>query len=92
MSRLLLVLAVVAGCVQTPEERAQTVCNTFCDCVVGTAQPAAVQSCVTVDCLPSIPPVSDACLSCVYQHESTCASLESECQALCLQQPQPGGP
>jgi len=59
--------------------------------VVSTAQPASVQSCIDNDCLPALPPVSDACLSCVYEHESTCSGLEATCTSLCLRSPQPGG-
>jgi hypothetical protein len=92
MRWLVLVLAVMAGCVQTPEQRAETVCSTFCDCVVGQQQPGAIQMCIDTDCLPTLPPVTDACLSCVYQHESACTSLESTCTSLCLRSPQPGGP
>jgi hypothetical protein len=83
MQRLALVLVVaLMGCAQTPQQRAEIVCMTFCDCLVG---PAAVQNCVDTQCLPQVKmPVSDACFDCVNQHESVCTTLESTCAATCF--------
>jgi hypothetical protein len=84
MRWLVIALVATAGCTQPPEDRAQIVCTTFCDCFAGTGVPALVESCVQDQCLPAIHAVSDACLACVYSHESTCSSLESVCETMCF--------
>jgi hypothetical protein len=80
-------LVVVAGCAETPAQRAQDVCFAFCDCAVTTQLPDQVQACVDNQCLPQLPPVTDACLACVHQHESTCSALQNVCLPQCLGQP-----
>ena len=93
--RLVLVLVVaLGGCAETPDQRAQEVCASFCDCVVGTGLPAAVQDCIDNQCLPQIPPVTDDCLSCVHQFEASCTALENTCAPSCFQilTPKLGGP
>jgi hypothetical protein len=80
-------VALFAGCTQSPADRVEIVCNTFCDCAF--TLPSAVQMCVTQQCEPFIPPVSDECLACVYDHESTCTALESDCQTMCFPQANP---
>lgn len=80
-----------AGCTQSPADRIEIVCNTFCDCT--STLPSAVQTCVVQQCEPNIPAVSDECLACVYDHESACPVLENDCQALCFPQvANPRGP
>jgi hypothetical protein len=87
--RWAVVLIVVAGCTESPAQRAEEVCSTFCDCAVGTGQPEQVQSCIDTQCLPQLPPVTDTCLACVHQHESTCSVLQNDCLNLCLGTAQP---
>ncbi len=85
--RWLVFVLVMIGCTQSPEDRAQIVCTTFCDCIVGTGVPAQVQACVDQQCLPALPAgpaVSDACMSCVYAHESTCSVLLDQCESMCF--------
>lgn len=86
----LLALVVVAACKQTPAERADIVCTTFCDCIEGTTLPTVVQQCIDTGCLPTLPPVTDACLACVYAQESSCPDLVNDCTAACLQHGEPG--
>lgn len=82
--RWVLLVTVIAGCfASTPAQRAETVCNAICDCAVGTNLPAEVQDCVEMQCLPQLPPVTDECLACVHQHESSCTSLQDACVQLC---------
>lgn len=83
MRRLVVVLVVaLGGCAQSPQQRAEQVCMTFCDCLVG---PAQVQSCVDTQCLPQLPtPVTDACFDCVNQHDSVCTTLENTCGPTCF--------
>jgi hypothetical protein len=83
-------VAVVAlwGCTQSPQQRAEIVSTTFCDCIVGEGLPSAVQMCVT-QLEATLSPVSDACFDCVEQHESTCASLLGTCETTCSQNPTP---
>ncbi|HEX7701470.1 MAG TPA: hypothetical protein VF403_12125 [Kofleriaceae bacterium] len=85
--RRFLWVVLFAGCTQSPADRIEIVCNTFCDCV--STLPSAVETCVTQQCEPTIPPVSDECLACVYDHESTCGALVSDCQTMCFQQATP---
>ena len=89
--RWLSLLLVAVGCTQSPQDRADVVCTTFCDCAAGTNLPALVQECIDTDCLPTLPTVSDACLACVYAQESTCTNLVELCTNDCLK-PAPGGP
>ena len=86
----LLALVAVAACKQTPAERADIVCTTFCDCIEGTTLPTVVQQCIDTGCLPTLPPVTDACLACVYAQESSCPDLVNDCTAACL--PEHGEP
>ena len=76
-------VVLVVACTQGPEERIDVVCNTFCDCT--STLPAAVEMCVTQQCKPHLTIVSDACLACVYDHESTCSTLDTECMTTCFQ-------
>ncbi len=50
MRSIAVALVLIVGCHQTPEERADIVCTTFCDCVEGTTLPAVVQQCIDVNC------------------------------------------
>jgi hypothetical protein len=78
---LLLALGLWAGCFEiTPEQRARDVCTAYCDCY---AQPGQTEACVVNDCLPDIPPVTDACLDCVYANSQMCGELVNQCLDLC---------
>ena len=83
-------MVLFAGCTQSPADRVEIVCNTFCDCA--STLPGAIETCVQ-QCEPAIAPVSDQCLACVYDHESTCSALESDCETMCFPpQANPRGP
>jgi hypothetical protein len=81
-------LLVAVGCTQSPADRATAVCDAFCTCAGGLQ--ATVDAC-NEQCLALIPPVTDPCLQCVYDHETSCAALDT-CQQLCFSQaPNPRG-
>ena len=88
-----LVLVVLLGCTQTAQEKSQDVCQAFCDCVDPGALPAVVNDCISTMCLPSLPPVSDPCLDCVFQHDQVCTDLFNDCTDSCFgtQTPKLGG-
>lgn len=80
--RLLAILALVAGCHMSPEQRERDVCTAYCDCVVS---PGMVETCITDDCIPALlPSVTDDCLDCVYMNSQTCSTLFNDCSDLCL--------
>jgi hypothetical protein len=79
-------VALLAGCTQAPADRIEIVCTTFCDCT--STLPGAIESCVQ-QLEATIPPVSDECLACVYDHESACTALESDCETMCFPQANP---
>ena len=93
MRVLLLVAGLLVGCHQTAEEKAQDVCDAYCDCVDPGALPAVFDQCVTQQCLPQLPPVSDDCLSCVFTNDQVCTDLFSQCTNECFstQTPRFGG-
>lgn len=76
----LLVIGLGAGCDVSPDQAARDVCTAFCDCAV---TPGLVEQCVVEGCLPDLPPVSDACLQCVYMNSASCTDLFADCSALC---------
>ena len=89
-----LALLVVVGCTQMPQEKAQDVCQAYCECVDPGAIPSVVNDCVAQQCLPQLPPVSDDCLNCVFAHDQVCPELFDQCTDLCLstaQTPKLGG-
>lgn len=78
---------VLAGCAESDAQRADEVCTTFCACTSAAGVPSAIEACVMDDCLPLVrEPVSDACMTCVHSHQSTCPSLVMSCTNLCLTQ------
>lgn len=81
------VVGVLAACDTAPEQERRDVCTAFCDCETGT--PFALESCITDDCLPAVPAVSDACLDCVYTYSQTCGELFNQCLVSCFSQAQP---
>jgi hypothetical protein len=77
---VVVVLGMLAGCFEiTPEQKARDVCTAFCDCLV----PTNADRCVTEQCLPQLPPVSDPCLNCVYANSQQCGDLVDQCSNLC---------
>lgn len=84
-----LALLVMVGCTQMPAQKADAVCQAYCDCVDPGAIPSVVDQCVTQQCLPDLPPVTDACLDCVYAHDQVCGELFDQCTDLCLSMAQP---
>jgi len=83
-----LALLVVVGCTQTPADKAQDVCLALCECAEPGAIPSVLDDCVSQQCLPQLPPVSDDCLDCVYAHDQVCPELD-QCTDLCLPMAQP---
>ena len=90
---MVLTAAVLGGCHQTSLQKADDVCRAFCDCVETGALASEIQRCIDKDCLPQLPPVTDTCLACVYQHDQTCPDLYDLCTTSCLRNttPQLGG-
>jgi hypothetical protein len=84
MRVLLLVVGLLVGCHQTPEEETQDVCDAYCDCLYPGALPSTFDQCVNQQCIPQLPPVSDPCLQCVYAHDQVCSDLEQDCSQLCF--------
>lgn len=73
------------GCFnESPQQRAEAVCNAYCECSFSAGQ---VDQCVTEQCLPVIPPVSDECMDCVVSNSQTCTALDAQCTDLCLPDP-----
>lgn len=66
---------------ESPQQRATAVCTEFCECFVSAGQ---VEQCVTEQCLPQIPPVSDECMDCVVTNAQACGALDDQCSDLCL--------
>lgn len=79
-----LALLVVVGCTQMPAEKAQDVCQAYCACTFPGALPSTVDQCVAQMCLPAVPPVSDDCLNCVFEHEQSCSVMFTQCDASCF--------
>lgn len=73
------------GCFEeSPQQRAEAVCTVYCECAVTAGQ---VEQCVTQDCLPAIPAVSDECMDCVVTNAQMCTVLEDRCSNLCMSGP-----
>lgn len=81
------VVGLLAACEVPPEQQRRDVCTAYCDCSEST--PLARERCITDQCLPNVPAVSEACLDCVYTYSQTCSELARECIPLCFQQAQP---
>jgi hypothetical protein len=88
-----LALLVMLGCTQMPAEKAQVVCDAYCDCTEPGALPSVHDDCVRQQCLPALPAVSDDCLDCVYAQDQRCPELFDKCNDLCFsaQTPKLGG-
>lgn len=70
----------LSGCFESsPFQDAETVATAYCNCLV---TPSMLDGCVE-DILDDLPPVSDACLDCVFQNSQTCSTLFNDCTALC---------
>ena len=90
----MIALLVLLGCTQTPQEKSQDVCQAYCSCADPGALPSVLDDCIQQQCLPQLPPVSDACLQCVFAHDQVCTDLAAQCTDLCLpanQTPKLGG-
>ena len=83
MRRIVLVV-LLAGCTQTPGEKAQDVCQAYCSCLDPSALPSMLDTCIADQCLPQLPPVTDQCLDCVFAHDQACTDLYDQCTELCL--------
>jgi hypothetical protein len=88
---LTFVLAAVGCHHPFPGEEAKDVCTVLCRCEDPTL-PGAQAQCVD-ECTANAPAdVPDACVTCVFEHETSCATLIGECMQLCVvQQPPTGG-
>lgn len=73
----------LAGCETSPEQEQANVCTVFCGCAAGPLQ-SQVDSCIVDDCMPDIPPVTDACLQCVDASSQQCGELFDDCLDLCF--------
>jgi hypothetical protein len=70
------------GCFEeSPLQRARAVCDAYCECAFTAGQ---VEQCVTEQCLPILPPVSDECIDCVVTNAQVCSALDNQCTNLCL--------
>ena len=79
LAALGLVMAAPAAAQQdpkpSPQEQAQDVCQAYCDCINPGAPPATVDDCIAQQCLPSLPPVTNQCLDCVFAHDQVCGKV-----------------
>jgi hypothetical protein len=82
---MVLLLAAV-GCGVSPQDQVAEVAEAYCKCVLpsDTTCPAQVES--------SLTSVTDACVTCVFEHQHRCASMQEDCTQLCTTQQTPGGP
>ena len=79
----ILVVLGLGGCDIPPEQERRDVCTAFCDCLGGL--PSQVESCITDDCLPDVPPtISDSCRQCVYENSQMCSVLFNDCLGPCF--------
>ena len=86
------VLAAIGCHHPLPGEEAKDVCTVLCRCEDPTL-PGAQKACVA-DCTKNAPDdVPDACVTCVFEHETSCSTIIAECMQMCIvqQPPQPGG-
>jgi len=77
-----LVLAgLLTGCFfdNSPVQDAEAVATAYWICIVS---PAMVDACID-DIVPDITPVSDECLTCVFQNSQMCSTLINDCTDLC---------
>jgi len=75
-----LLIALAAGCEETPELAAREICDAVCDCTA--PLPTQHEECAT-ECLGQISAISfpDECLDCAY--EAACHELEA-CFDICF--------
>ncbi|HEY3806814.1 MAG TPA: hypothetical protein VGL61_29625 [Kofleriaceae bacterium] len=79
--RWVLVLAVVAGCTESPTLDTQTIAAIVCDCITPTGTTACID-----ELEPEIASGSAACSTCVEQYEASCTDLLAQCELPCIQQ------
>ena len=85
MHRVVLTLVTVlslGGCLffnDSPQEREYAVCYAYCDCVA-----VDIEACITNQCMPVLPVVSDPCFECVSQNSNSCTILDNLCSDLCF--------
>ena len=84
----LVIAVLLVGCHLTQQQEAVDVCNAYCKCVEADL-PGVQRTCVERDCLPQLPPVTEACLDCVFTHDRTCSDLTATCTQLCLRTAMP---
>ena len=87
MRGLVLVLLVAAvGCGVSPQDEVADVAQAYCKCVLPSDKtcPAQIEM--------ALSSVSDACSTCVFDHQHRCASMQEDCTPLCTSNPTPGGP
>jgi hypothetical protein len=79
----------VLGCHAQPGEETQDVCTVICRCQT----PLPGEQAMCVDACVSAAPMDlpDTCVTCVFEHETSCADLETTCQPLCQTQRPPTG-
>lgn len=83
----LVAVGMFAGCFEeSPQQRSRAVCTAYCECFVSAGQ---VETCVTDDCLPNLPPVNDECIDCVVSNANSCTALDAQCTDLCVDNSQP---
>jgi hypothetical protein len=83
--RGIVLVVLLVGCTQTPQEKSQDVCQAYCTCTDPGAVPSVVDDCINQQCLPQLPPVTDQCLDCVFAHDQVCTDLFAQCEDLCFQ-------
>ena len=78
---------VAFGCHAQPGQEAQDVCTVVCRCE---SPLSGVQATCVDDCTRNAPSdIPDDCVTCVFEHETSCGDLVSECLPLCSQQEPP---
>jgi hypothetical protein len=79
-------LVAVAGCGVSPQDEVADVAEAYCKCVLPSDKtcPSQIEM--------ALPSVTDACQTCVFDHQHRCASMQADCTQLCSMNPTPGGP
>ena len=88
MRRLAIAVLALAACTQSIAEDAFSVCHPLCRCT-DSPLPGEQDSC-TAGCMTQFArnPLGAACVACVVEHATRCATLLDDCSPVCTQ-PEP---
>ena len=85
MRWVLALAALCCGCTDSTMLDANTIAQTFCNCIT----PGATTECVA-ELIPQLTSITAACSTCVEQDETSCTELEANCGSACEQEPTNG--